>query len=414
MVAAAAFAGPANADITTPGAGVEYVQGTNLYLFDGYPGNTHLSVRALRGGTPLDDVTARTNSSGHLELNHLGNGDCFASGNAPALVNGDVIEATWIEETAGPIDPTTGQPTAVPVTHTDTLTVRGMSIKADYSTPGFIGLSGTGQPGDVLTVDVRGKGIPSAQRLAASVTVATDGTWTHSFTNVDQRLPFDSSAVQIIQGAVTQTADEGVSACGDTPGTFVPAPANPPTPKPLDSDGDGVPNRSDNCPNVPNADQRDSDADGVGDACDPTPFVVVNTPPRTTTNTVVQVVPGTSPDAQVKGETASSALSVSRLTLARRISITRLRVQGLRTSMQVQEGTNVVRIEIYKARGGLKTGRALFSATRTPSSAGLYRVTLRSSKLSKLRPGAYVVQVRAGRNAASLGSPSRAALTITK
>lgn len=35
-----------------------------------------------------------------------------------------------------------------------------------------------------------------------------------------------------------------------------------------DTDGDGVPDCLDNCPNVANADQLDSDADGVGDACD--------------------------------------------------------------------------------------------------------------------------------------------------
>jgi hypothetical protein len=38
-----------------------------------------------------------------------------------------------------------------------------------------------------------------------------------------------------------------------------------------DSDGDGTADASDNCPTVPNPDQRDADGDGVGDACDPTP-----------------------------------------------------------------------------------------------------------------------------------------------
>lgn len=38
---------------------------------------------------------------------------------------------------------------------------------------------------------------------------------------------------------------------------------------PTDSDGDGVPNASDNCPTVANASQQDADHDGVGDACDP-------------------------------------------------------------------------------------------------------------------------------------------------
>ena len=36
---------------------------------------------------------------------------------------------------------------------------------------------------------------------------------------------------------------------------------------PSDRDGDGVPDDQDNCPDVPNPDQRDSDLDGVGDAC---------------------------------------------------------------------------------------------------------------------------------------------------
>jgi hypothetical protein len=38
-----------------------------------------------------------------------------------------------------------------------------------------------------------------------------------------------------------------------------------------DSDGDGVNDDVDNCPNVPNADQTDTDGDDVGDACDGTP-----------------------------------------------------------------------------------------------------------------------------------------------
>lgn len=40
-----------------------------------------------------------------------------------------------------------------------------------------------------------------------------------------------------------------------------------------DADGDGIPDNFDNCPFVPNRDQKDSDGDGVGDACDNCPFV---------------------------------------------------------------------------------------------------------------------------------------------
>jgi hypothetical protein len=37
---------------------------------------------------------------------------------------------------------------------------------------------------------------------------------------------------------------------------------------PVDSDGDGVPDASDNCPNASNPGQADLDGDGIGDACD--------------------------------------------------------------------------------------------------------------------------------------------------
>lgn len=38
-----------------------------------------------------------------------------------------------------------------------------------------------------------------------------------------------------------------------------------------DTDGDGVPDAEDNCPEVANPDQTDTDEDGIGDACDDTP-----------------------------------------------------------------------------------------------------------------------------------------------
>ena len=50
------------------------------------------------------------------------------------------------------------------------------------------------------------------------------------------------------------------------------------TPNTCDSDGDGIEERSDNCPTVANPDQADWDGDGVGNACDATPGIAPTTP----------------------------------------------------------------------------------------------------------------------------------------
>ena len=46
----------------------------------------------------------------------------------------------------------------------------------------------------------------------------------------------------------------------------------------IDSDGDGLPDCHDNCPNVASPNQTDSDGDGVGDVCDACPNVAPFTP----------------------------------------------------------------------------------------------------------------------------------------
>ncbi|AFU98474.1 PHB depolymerase family esterase [Simiduia agarivorans] len=47
--------------------------------------------------------------------------------------------------------------------------------------------------------------------------------------------------------------------------------------QPTDTDGDGVPDATDNCPAVANPDQADSDGDGTGDACDSSGFECTQT-----------------------------------------------------------------------------------------------------------------------------------------
>jgi hypothetical protein len=149
--------------------------------------------------------------------------------------------------------------------------------------------------------------------------------------------------------------------------------------------------------------------DANGNVSAPSAFRYVIGAPAGSALPLIPVLPGT----QVKGVSASS-LAVSRLTLARRISITRLRSQGLRASMRVQEGTKVVRIAIYKARDGRRSGRALYVTTRA-ARAGVLQVTVRSrSLLRKLRAGTYVMEVRSGQSLSSLGGVRRITFTVTR
>ena len=67
---------------------------------------------------------------------------------------------------------------------------------------------------------------------------------------------------------------------------------------PNDADGDGIPNAMDNCPSVANPDQADADMDGKGDACDACPMDA-NPGAVGCTFTVYQIKNGTVPPLTV-------------------------------------------------------------------------------------------------------------------
>jgi len=130
--------------------------------------------------------------------------------------------------------------------------------------------------------------------------------------------------------------------------------------------------------------------------------------------TVVTVRRPATPGSSVQGIQARS-LAVSRLTLARRISISRVRARGLRLSLDAPAGARVVRVAIYRARNGRKTGRALFVGFRNVAAPGRVVVTLRSrSLLRKLRAGQYVVEIRPGTSRAALGVTATRTFRITR
>jgi hypothetical protein len=181
----------------------------------------------------------------------------------------------------------------------------------------------------------------------------------------------------------------------------------PPPPPPPDDDGDGIQDIGDACPNQPGP---------AGNQGCPLPIRIDNTKPTPPTLAPAAGATATAsaPAASVESRTARS-LRVSRLSVASRLSRTRLRAQGLRATMRLQEGTNVVRVAIYRARNGQRTGRALFITNRVPRSAGPYRVVLRDrSLISKLRTGSYVLEARAGQSRASLGATARRTFRIVR
>jgi hypothetical protein len=57
----------------------------------------------------------------------------------------------------------------------------------------------------------------------------------------------------------------------ETTTTTTVAPTTTTTSVPVDTDEDGIPDSSDNCPNTYNPQQKDADGDSAGDACDPVP-----------------------------------------------------------------------------------------------------------------------------------------------
>ena len=91
-----------------------------------------------------------------------------------------------------------------------------------------------------------------------------------------------------------------------TPAQPIQPPPPPVTPT-ADADGDGVPDASDNCPAIKNADQNDADKDGIGDVCDVSDGSVPPVPQQTV---VVRVTEGVVFIKYPRGQTPPTARNV--------------------------------------------------------------------------------------------------------
>jgi hypothetical protein len=91
----------------------------------------------------------------------------------------------------------------------------------------------------------------------------------------------------------------------------------------------------------------------------------------------------------------------------RGLSVSVLSHRALRVAMGLDRGAAVVRLQVFRARGGAPAGSALVSALRLPIGSGRFVVTLRSSALRSLRRGSYVLAAQAGASRGALGTASR-------
>lgn len=172
--------------------------------------------------------------------------------------------------TSKPTDTPTNTPMTVPTntptnTRTQTSTTTATTVPTSTPTKTF-----------TITPTFTATRTPTATRSATRTATATrtptaTRTATPSATPSKTRTPTPTNTST---RTVTSTATSTPSATF-TRTRFVPTATRTPTatPVPLDTDQDGVPDFSDNCPTIPNSDQRDDDSDGIGDACDNCPTV---------------------------------------------------------------------------------------------------------------------------------------------
>lgn len=117
---------------------------------------------------------------------------------------------------------------------------------------------------DEETGDLQWSWIPATQDTLSGTMIVTDSHVLVSGTNAVYAVNLKTHQTDWSYAASGQLAlADGVLYIAGATGTVVAIDVGVPP----DQDGDGISDLSDNCPTVPNPDQKDTDLDGVGDAC---------------------------------------------------------------------------------------------------------------------------------------------------
>lgn len=161
------------------------------------------------------------------------------------------------------------------------------------------------------------------------------------------------------------------------------------------------------------AGSRSLSLSGLGSAPAPGQSVVI----------IQQTVPGGDGAAGTGGGGATTAgasdsatsppkLTLKRLGMAKKVKLATARRHGIRLRMELQPGTEVIKIDVYRRGAGKLT--LISSGLKAPGRTGVYSVRQKHLALRKaLKRGIYEVHVTPGRGKTDLGTTSKFAFTVT-
>jgi hypothetical protein len=115
------------------------------------------------------------------------------------------------------------------------------------------------------------------------------------------------------------------------------------------------------------------------------------------------------------GVAALRRLSVAKLRTTHRLSRARILRRGLRLTMRLPAGAEIVKIAIYRVRHGRVQRRPVWLGYRVPAHTGLYRLRLDSRALRRrLKAGLYQVNVTPGLSRHTLGRTTTTRIRVTR